>query len=109
MGIITDIIKALPITAIQKEKLLEQEKRLEALETENLLLKEKLRRFETGNLARCPKCSAVAYTLSGKEDSSWAAVGCSDFVFACNQCGFSETVLASSTGDAWRQVRERGV
>jgi len=42
MGIITDIIKGLPLTAIQAEKIGVMDKRIEELEAENTRLKEEL-------------------------------------------------------------------
>ena len=39
MGIITDIIKGLPISAVQKEKIIDLENKLTALEAENKRLK----------------------------------------------------------------------
>jgi hypothetical protein len=42
MGVITDILKELPLSAVLKEQIISLEKKMSALEAENLILKTKL-------------------------------------------------------------------
>ncbi len=49
MGIISDILKEIPLSAVLRERLLAQEKRMAELDAENAALKEKLANSEKVN------------------------------------------------------------
>ena len=89
MGIITDILKALPLTAVQQEVIREQEKRLETLESENLSLKTRLALYESGTSEKCPACRKPTFNLvSNKPNSIFGQTGLNDYCFTCSVCGF---------------------
>jgi hypothetical protein len=108
MGLITDIIKGLPLTAIQDEKIKELEKRINTLESENKELKIKLVQYELKPLERCPSCRGLAFSLkSSALHPIFGDTGAKDYVFSCGSCGFEDTVLALSAGEALRQIRQQ--
>lgn len=104
MGILTDVLAGLPINAVQRQKLEDQEKRLLELEQESKLLKERLARYEAEGGEKCPSCRRPIFEL--KENSpSPIFPGLSDYKFSCVGCGFEETVEAASAAEAWRLAR----
>ncbi len=109
MGIITDIIKGLPITAVQDEKIKQQEKRLIELEAENKELKERLDKYESNPGELCPMCRKPSFALSSnKPNADLGNLGLTDYSFSCGACGFTDTISAQSAGKAWQKARGHG-
>lgn len=106
MGMITDIIKGLPLTAIQDEKIKQHEKRLTELEAENKELKERLSKYESQSGEKCPMCRKPTLSLtSSKPNQIFGETGLSDYQFSCPECGFSDVVSEDSAGRAWQKMR----
>lgn len=106
MGIITDIIKGLPLTAIQSEKITQLEKRLIELETENTKLKESLTRYEAKAGEKCPRCQKQTFNLeSNKPNAIFGKTGVKDYLFTCSECSFSEEFTSTSASQAWKAAR----
>ena len=106
MGLITDIIKGLPISAVQDEKIKQLEKHLVSLETENSELKDRLARYEEQPGEKCPACRKPTFTLtSSKPNADLGDLGLTDYLFTCSSCNFSDGVTADSAGKAWKKTR----
>jgi len=106
MGILTDIVKGIPINVIQQQKLADQEKRLAQLEAENEELKERLLRYEAAGGEKCPQCRKATVSLkSSKPNRIFGDTGLGDYVFACSDCGFEDTISSDSAGQAWATFR----
>lgn len=106
MGIITDIIKGLPLTAVQDEKIKQHEKRLVELEAENKELKERLFKYEEQPGEKCPACRKPTFALtSSKPNADLGDLGVTDYLFTCSSCSFSDGVTADSAGKAWKKAR----
>lgn len=108
MGIITDMLKEIPLSAILKEKLAEQEKRRSATETENVVLKKqivaleaKVSQLETENAIlkgqlvtsqsqpfdTCPYCKQLAGTLQNRErHETFGEAGIFTHFYQCSNC-----------------------
>ena len=83
MGIVTDIIKGLPLSAVQADKLAQLEKQMEKLETENA----ELRKIVTG----CPRCRSLNWAMASCEsDPVFGDSGGSSEVWACPDCGLTQ-------------------
>jgi len=104
MGIITDIIKDMPITAVQAEKITELEKRITVLETENTELKTRLKKYEQEAGESCPKCRKPALELKSVSKTI-VSDPFSTYLFSCSACGFADEVLSVSAGKAWEKMR----
>ena len=106
MGILTDMLAGLPINALQRQKLEDQEKRLAALEQENKVLRERLAGYEAESGEKCPMCRKPFLSLkSAKPNAIFGNTGLGDYLFSCSGCGFEDTVSADSAGKAWATVR----
>lgn len=107
MGILTEICLGLPLNISQRLKLEAQEERLEELEAENKLLRERLKMYEGQRGEKCPTCKQPLFELKSRlEHAMMPGMGLGDYHFACSGCGFEETVTAESSGAAWRLVRD---
>lgn len=104
MGIITDVLAGIPLNAVQRQKIEDQEKRLAELELENKGLRERLNRYEAQPGEKCPSCRAPLFSLVSNSPSSMFP-GSNNYHFCCSGCGFEETIDAISAGHAWNQVR----
>lgn len=106
MGIITDIIKGLPLSAVQDEKIKQLENRLAELENENSELKERLTKYESQPGEKCPKCLKPTLLLeSSKPNEIFGNTGLSDYHFSCSACGFTDEISEESAGRAWQTMR----
>lgn len=83
MGIITDIIKGLPLTAIQAEKIVNLEARIKQIEAEN----EQLR----GKVTGCPRCRSLNWAVSSCEpDRLFGSLGGNSITWRCPDCGLTK-------------------
>jgi len=86
MGLITDIIKGLPITAVQAEKIALLEKRINELENENNSLK----KLVNG----CPRCHSLGWAIESIEpDRMFGDLGGNSIVWKCPDCGLSKRTV----------------
>jgi len=107
MGILTDIMKGMPLNIIQEQKLKEQEKHLIELEEENNALRERLARYEAKPGERCPMCQKPSFSLKSKRPHAMLpeGSGLDDYLFSCSDCGFDDAITAESAAQAWRKAR----
>lgn len=86
MGIITDIIKGLPISAVQAEKITALEKELEDLKSENAELK----KLVTG----CPRCRSLNWKIDSiSADPVFGRLGGNSIEWKCPDCGLSKRTV----------------
>lgn len=86
MGIITDILKGLPISAIQAEKITALEKELELLIAENAELK----KLATS----CPRCRSLNWGISDiQPDPVFGQLGGNSIHWKCPDCGLSKRTV----------------
>lgn len=86
MGIITDILKGLPISAIQAEKITGLEKELESLKAENAELKKLVK--------ACPRCKSPGWHVESiRPDPIFGAAGGSEVLYKCSECSLEQRVV----------------
>lgn len=83
MGILSDILKGLPITAVQADKIAALEKRLQELEAENRELKKLVK--------GCPRCRSLNWSVESCEpDQYFGDLGGSSITWRCPDCGLTQ-------------------
>jgi predicted Zn-ribbon and HTH transcriptional regulator len=105
MGVITDILKGIPLTAVLKERLAEQEAAMAALKTENTILKAenavlkakyadcqtKLQNFEREKTIQgdsCPYCQQPkGKLLDIQPHHIFGETGVKVYYYQCENCG----------------------
>ena len=95
MGWITDILKDLPLNAVLREKVLEADRQIENLQSENkrliaenTVLKQKLARPKEP----CPKGGAQEFNMTAsRKHPIFGDAGVVERTHTCEQCGFTET------------------
>ena len=86
MGIITDIIKGLPISAVQADKITALEKEIEELKAENIELKKKI----TG----CPRCRSSNWKIESiQPDPVFGQLGGNSIEWKCPDCGLNKRTV----------------
>ena len=92
MGILSDILKEVPLSALLRERLAEEEKKVAELESENTVLKAELESLQAKKQNLCPYCGQFTGKLEDiKDDPVFVGFGNKVHYYKCSnaQCGKS--------------------
>ncbi|HEY0087820.1 MAG TPA: hypothetical protein VGB37_03195 [Candidatus Lokiarchaeia archaeon] len=87
MGIITDILKDIPLSSVLRERIIEQEKIMTAQESKIKFLESQLKTFQSNNLKSCPYCNTDTGILQDRQRHKlFGEAGVFTHIYKCSNC-----------------------